>query len=299
MIYIQECPVCGHKGGFTLHHICKDYTTSGEQFNLEKCPACRFVFTNPRPADADLGKYYQSEAYISHTDSAKGFINNLYHLARRYTLKSKVSLVNRLVKGKGALLDVGCGTGYFLEAASKDGWKVSGVEPDESTREQATKRAGEKVHPESELNTWPAESFDAITLWHVLEHVGELEKRMLQLSNLLKQEGVVLIAVPNPDSFDAAIYQEHWAAYDVPRHLWHFRPANLQQLASRNRLKVVAIRPMYLDAFYIALLSEKYKKSSLGVIKAFWVGLRAFFATIANKEKASSLIYILKHDTHE
>lgn len=293
---IESCPVCG-KGDFQAFLTCKDYTVSKANFSIVTCGACNFALTNPRPSDDTLGAYYESDEYISHSNTKKGLISRLYQSVRKHTLKKKLQLVNRESKmtvagKKGSLLDIGCGTGEFLNTCKQGGWNVMGIEPSPSAREMGKKNYGLDVREEDALAGLPAQSQDVITMWHVLEHVPYLNERIQKLKELLRKDGLVVIAVPNRTSHDAAHYREFWAAYDVPRHLWHFRPADMRALMQKNGLEVIDIRPMKFDSYYVSMLSEKYKNGG-GLISAVWRGWIS--NRKAGKEGWSSLIYIIRH----
>lgn len=267
---------------------------SKAEFAIQECSACGFAVTNPRPANEDLGSYYESDEYISHSNTSKGLVSKAYQLVRTYTLKKKIRLLDEQLSGaKGDLLDIGCGTGEFLNACQLAGWQVTGIEPSTSARAAAIQNYKLKVLDELALTRLPENGYLAISLWHVLEHVPDLQERMQTLKRLLKPGGVLVIAVPNRQSGDARHYKEHWAAYDVPRHLWHFRPSDIRSLANQNGFTVDQILPMVFDAYYVSMLSEKYKTGTPNYLTAIW---RAWQSNRnAETEKWSSQIYILKH----
>lgn len=288
---IKNCPVCGSEAQ-RLFLECVDFTVSKAVFSIRTCGACGFAFTSPRPADSDLGAYYESEDYISHSNTNKGIVSRLYQTVRKRTLKRKLSLVNTNGK-KGAILDIGCGTGEFLGTCKQDGWKALGIEPNPSAREQAQKNHGLEVREEEAMNSLAAKSFDVITLWHVLEHVPGLNERVQKIKELLKDNGLLVVAVPNRNSHDAAYYGKFWAAYDVPRHLWHFRPQDIRQLMEKHGMEVVSVLPMKYDSYYVSMLSEKYRTGSNRMIAAMmrgWISNRK-----AGKEAWSSQIYLIRH----
>jgi 2-polyprenyl-3-methyl-5-hydroxy-6-metoxy-1,4-benzoquinol methylase len=214
----------------------------------------------------------------------------LYKVARGFTLDRKYRLVSKYCKGN-KLLDLGCGTGAFLNHAKYKGLDVLGVEPDKGARAFAIEKYGLSVCDETMLSELEASSFGAITLWHVLEHVPNLDERLVQLKQLLHPQGRIFIAVPNPNSFDAQHYQTHWAAYDVPRHLWHFTPITMRKLLEKNGLHLHDVLPMKLDAFYISLLSERYKHGRERYFSAFWNGVKSNLK--AGKHAWSSQIYVI------
>ncbi len=295
---LTSCPVC--KGSSFNHFLdCKDYTVSRETFSIVQCNSCDFKFTNPRPEPKDLGKYYESADYVSHSKSNKGFINSLYHIAKHYSLLKKIQLINRLSK-KGKLLDYGCGTGDFLNTCKVSGWEVSGIEPNDLARTTANELLKTEIKPELSENSFDKNSFNVITLWHVLEHVSELDKTIETLLSFLKPDGVLLIAVPNCNSYDAQVYGKYWAAYDVPRHLYHFVPKTTEKYFKDKGLTLERILPMPLDSFYVSMLSEKYmaqkhKKSAVfGMIRAVWSGFISNLKAISKPGTSSSQIYIFR-----
>ncbi len=246
--------------------------------------------TSPRPKDEDLSQYYESTEYISHTSKANNLVNTLYLIARYFTLRQKRKLAQRLVPQKGKLLDIGCGTGDFLQSCLQDNWNCTGVEPGRQPREIAASKGINTFEELSQVK----EKYQLITLWHVLEHVPDLNQTLNIIHKLLDEKGVLLIAVPNHLSYDAKIYKAHWAGYDVPRHLWHFNQQSMERILQNNHFKLQQILPMKLDAYYVSLLSEAYKGSGiLRYIKAFVNGFISNLTAKSNKQY-SSLIYIFK-----
>ncbi|SNR51943.1 class I SAM-dependent methyltransferase [Lutibacter flavus] len=279
-----------------LYLTCNDYTVSNKKFDLLYNSELDMLETFPQPIGQDLAKYYESSAYISHTDSKKSLTDKLYQIVKSYALKSKLKLIDSFQTEEKNILDVGCGTGEFLLTCKKGGWNVIGVEPNLNARELAISKLNKNDSSIilSDINEITAQQFDVITLWHVLEHVPNLTKYISKLKSLLKPNGVLLIAVPNYKSFDAMYYKNYWAAFDVPRHLWHFSKTSIKKLFSKENLKVNKILPMKFDSFYVSLLSEKYKTSKSNMLKAFYIGFRSNLKAISTKEY-SSLIYIIKN----
>jgi len=289
-----ECPICSNKN-LKPFLVCKDYTVSGEQFEITYCQQCHTGLTQNIPDQASINSYYKAESYISHSDTKEGLINRLYHYARNFMLKSKHGLVSKTSHVQnGSLLDIGSGTGYFLEMMKSKQWQVKGIEADEDARKFAQQQFGLDILPPEELTELPEKQFDAITLWHVLEHLHELNGSWQQFGRLLKDTGRLFIAVPNHQSYDASHYKAQWAAYDVPRHLWHFSPDSLATLARNHGFQIIEKKIMPFDPFYIALLSEKYAANSVGLIRGAWHGGIALLKGLLNVDKSSSIIYVLK-----
>lgn len=291
MEVLKNCPVCGAQK-FDPFISGKDYFLTGEAFDIVKCHACGFRFTNPRPRAEDLGRYYESSDYISHSDTRKGFFASIYQMVRKYTLSRKLVLISKFQQ-KGKILDIGCATGQFLNYMSEHGWNTTGIEPDEKTRSRAISDFGLEVFPQEQLNVFDKSSFNVITMWHVLEHVADIDERMLQLNNLLKPDGTLIIAVPNCNAYDAKKYGKFWAGYDLPRHLSHFTKEDVRLLLEKYGFTIVNILPMRFDAFYVSLLSEKYKSGKMRWMPALWNG---FWSNLTSGQKNgySSLIYVAK-----
>ena len=269
----------------------KDYSVSKETFDLYYDETLDMLITHPQPSLENLGKYYESEDYISHTDNKRSLFEKLYHFIKSIALKNKLNLINSLQPNKGRLLDIGAGTGEFLSVAKNDGWQTIGVEPSDRAKSIAKSKGVSFVEETGELEN---HSFDVISMWHVLEHVPDLDKQIKELKRLLKPTGTLIIAVPNFKSFDANHYGKFWAAFDVPIHFWHFSKTAIQLLFEKEEMKLEKILPMKFDSFYVSLLSEKYKSGKMNFVKAFFVGLQSNWKAKGNFEY-SSHIYILKN----
>ena len=272
----------------------KDHSVSGEKFQLKKNEKYGFLETFPQPKTNQLSEYYKTEDYISHTDAKRNWFEKAYHLVRRFSLKQKLKLINGLKTETKTLLDVGCGTGDFLKTAKENNWTVSGIEPNADARSIANQKTDNSVFDIEQLNNFEINSFDVITLWHVLEHLPDLEHQISILKKLLKPKGRLVVAVPNYKSFDASYYNQFWAAYDVPRHLWHFDQNSISKLFASIDMEIEQIKPMLFDAFYVSLLSEQYKSGRKNIFKGFYNGLRSNLNASRTREY-SSLIYVLKN----
>ena len=289
-----KCPLC--KSGNILNHLLvKDHAVSKKEFTLCRCGDCELLFTNPRPTEEEIGPYYDFKEYYSHEDQVRSFTQWLYQKIRKSSIQRKVGLIESLVKN-GSLLDYGCGTGEFLQEAKKQHWSVQGIEPSDKARAQALGKLPSEVI--ATLGELPDDAaYDVITLFHVLEHIHSLRKTVKSLVNHLKSNGYVIIAVPNPESADAAHYGKDWAGYDVPRHLYHFSQKSMTTFQDQFGLELVRIEPMIYDSYYVSLLSEGYKNPSSGIITRY---VKAFLEGSRSNRKAgkpgnySSNIYIFK-----
>lgn len=274
-----------------IYSTAKDHLVSGEEFQLLYDAEFDMLHTNPRPAEEDLGKYYASENYISHTDEKKGVISFLYQTVKGYALKNKINLIHKLNKGSGKLLDIGAGTGDFLVVAKNKGWEIAGVEVNKKARILAKEKS---VPLKSRIEDFTDQKFDVITMWHVLEHISNYKEVLQTCQSLLSENGVLVIAVPNYKSYDAQYYKNNWAAYDVPRHLWHFSRQSLPKIL-KDTFHLICIKPMVFDSFYVSLLSEKYKTENNFSLKALWIGLQSNLKAIRTKEY-SSLMYCFRKE---
>lgn len=291
MVEIKNCPICGQEKQ-ELYKQVEDHSTSKEIFNIVRCLGCGFLFTSPRPSDQEIGKYYKSDKYISHTNQKTGLFGIAYQALRDRALSKKLGWINKHNQNAGNLLDYGCGTGEFLNHCQKNGWQVKGLEIAEGPRIQAKENYHLNVAEPAELENINPDTFDVITLWHVLEHVSDLRGLLEKLVLRLKPGGKLVLALPNPESYDAEYYQEQWAAWDVPIHFYHFRKQDVKTLADQYNLDLQETINMPYDAYYVSLLSEEYKTGRKNWINATLIGLRSNLK--AKEENASSLTYILR-----
>ncbi|MBL7702997.1 MAG: class I SAM-dependent methyltransferase [Ferruginibacter sp.] len=293
MIHYNNCPVC-NSNNIQQQLSAKDHTVSHQIFSIWHCNHCTARFTQDVPGQDAIGPYYASENYISHSDTKKGIINTLYHLVRKRTLGAKRRLlINSTGMVKGIILDIGCGTGAFLNTMKEAGWNITGLEPDAIARSKAAELYSIQPQEPAKLFELAPASFNAISMWHVLEHVHELHAYIKQIEKLLALNGKAFIAVPNYTSKDADLYKEHWAAYDVPRHLYHFSPQSMETLLNQHGLKLAGVKPMWFDSFYVCMLSEQYKKGKGSIIKAVFNGFISNLKAWGNTRKCSSVIYVI------
>lgn len=286
-----------NKDGLEPFLSCMDHTVSRETFGLFLDRETDLLVTFPRPSESELPRYYESEDYISHTDSKKSLMDRVYQLIKNYSIGKKMKLINALSGNRGKLLDIGCGTGDLLSACEKDGWEISGVEPNKKARELAVNKIESQdciVNDIEEISSDKNNSFNVICMWHVLEHVPNLSEYIGRLKQLLHTDGYLIIAVPNFKSYDAIHYKEFWAAYDVPRHLWHFSEKAIGHIFASHDFEVVDTLPLIFDAFYVSLLSEKYKNGKSNLLSAFKIGLQSNVKARTSGQY-SSMIYVIKN----
>lgn len=294
MVHHNVCPLCSSEK-INLQFGCTDHFVSKKEFLIYKCSTCNFSFTQDYPEEKEIAKYYESESYISHSDTSEGFSDKLYRIARNIMLRKKKLLIKN-ISGlkKGVLLDVGSGTGYFAAFMKRSGWNVRGIEINEKARKFSRSHFGLEIATPAEISTLETGSFDCITLWHVLEHFHDPYLYMSEISRMLKPDGSCIIALPNCSSYDAKHYGKFWAAYDVPRHLRHFDPETFRRFAEKTGFWIEKLFILPLDVFYISILSEKYKGSALHIVKGVLRAVIFLFLSFFNKSKSSSIIYVLR-----
>ena len=290
----DKCPLCKSEA-VKKRFACVDKFATGEQFDIVECTGCGLVFTQKFPDEKEIGRYYESPEYISHSNTSKGFVNRVYHIVRSIMLQSKARKVESLTgRRSGRLLDYGAGTGYFARLMQSRGWDVTAIEKSDKARELAHREFGFEMLPVEALATIKDKELDVVTMWHVMEHIQEPDKMWDELHRILTDSGIAIIAVPNCSSYDAQKYKEHWAAYDVPRHLWHFTPSTIALWAGKHGFSLEKQYTMPFDGFYISMLSEQYKGSRLHTIRGFWNGFKGWTRQCRKDSASSSIIYVFK-----
>ena len=290
MINQIHCPLC--KSELKTIFTTKDYLVSGEKFDIVECSNCRLRMTNPFPDKEKIGNYYESDAYISHAEESKGIFNSIYNMVRSYMLGRKRKIVeNSSGIKQGSLLDIGCGAGHFLSSLKENGWDVKGVDASQKARELVKSQFDiDVITPENWFNS--DETYDIITCWHSLEHVYDPWVYLEKIKTQLSVDGVLIVASPNYESTDGNKYGADWAAYDTPRHLYHFTPTSMEKIMFNNEFLINEIQRMAFDAFYVSILSSQHMEKSM--ISGIWNGFVSWLSCWVNKEKCSSLIYVMK-----
>jgi SAM-dependent methyltransferase len=294
MVHHARCPLCLSEM-IAPHFKCTDHSISKEVFEIARCSSCGFLFTQDYPEENKISGYYESEDYISHSDTDSGVLNKLYHLVRKVMMIRKRDIIEKATGLKtGSLLDIGSGTGYFAFMMKKSGWNVKAIEINEKARISSSRAFGLDVYSPGEITGFEMESLDCVTLWHVLEHLHHPEDYLSIICTLLKPGGICVIALPNSSSFDAKFYRSLWAAFDVPRHLWHFDPSTFRLFSKKSAFKIEHQSVLPFDVFYISLLSEKYKGSKSPFIPGLIRGTWFAFLSLFSRNGSSSIVYILR-----
>ena len=287
----NKCPWCGSNKA-QINLWLKDEFLTKEDFHICECLNCGLLYTMPRPSKEKIGAYYKSDEYYSHQENKKGFVPRLYEAIKKINLKHKFRLASRDLP-VGKLLEIGCGVGDFLHVAENKGWQCTGVEPSEEAREIARQRIKGDLLYSEDLEQLPDQSFDLITMWHVLEHVDDLKWQVAQLQRLIKPNGRIVIAVPNYQSYDGRFYNAFWAAYDVPRHLNHFNKTVITKIFKTSGLSLVSMDKLVWDAYYISFMSEQYKHHLMPLVRGVFRGLVSN-AKARRSGEWSSLVYVFR-----
>lgn len=289
---LNYCPVCKNK--IIKHKFsCNDYLVTNEKFGIYECNDCGVMFTNPRPTENEIIKYYKSDDYVVHTEKKTNIINSLFLIVREISIRKKYKVINRY-NANNRILDIGCGTGNFLAFCKSKGMETTGIEPSEIARNIAKEKYKlNNVYSPENINFLPRNYYGIITLWHVLEHIHNIDDYLKNIYSLLIEEGILLIALPNPESYDARYYSNYWAAYDVPRHLYHFKKDVILKIIEKYNFKIINILPMKFDSYYISMLSEKNINGRIKLIKSLFIGMVSNLKA-CRKMNYSSLIYIFK-----
>ena len=289
----NKCPWCNSENNSKFLEL-KDYFLTQENFEILECNECKLLFTSPCPAPDKIGDYYKSEDYLSHNESKKGIVPTIYNLVKKVNIKNKFKIATnrqQTTDNSQNILDIGCGVGDFLNYAKEKGCNITGIEPSEDARKIAESKLGTKIFSPEELQNIPNESFDIVTMWHVLEHVADLKTEIHHLERIVKKNGRLVLALPNYKSFDAEYYKDKWAAYDVPRHLNHFSRTSIKNIFNTTAFQLIDIKPLKWDSYYISMLSEQYLKHSNPILKATLNGCKSNCKARKSGEY-SSLVYV-------
>jgi SAM-dependent methyltransferase len=294
MVHHARCPLCLSET-IAAHFNCTDHFLSRDVFEIARCSSCGFLFTQDYPEENEISGYYESEDYISHSDTNAGLLNKLYYLIRPVMMIRKRGIIEKTTGLKtGSLLDIGSGTGHFAFMMKKSGWNVKAIEINEKARTSSSMTFGLDVYAPGDITDFEMESLDCVTLWHVLEHLHDPEDYLSIICTLLRPGGICVVALPNSSSSDAKFYRSFWAAFDVPRHLWHFDPSTFRQFVEKSPFKIESQSVLPFDVFYISLLSEKYKGSKFPFIPGLIRGAWFAFLSLFNRSRSSSIVYILR-----
>ena len=278
----------------TKYISCKDHCVSGEFFCLYYDSDLQMLITSPAPKESEADRYYKGQVYQPHSHQQRTLFQKTYSLVRRFSIQQKLRKISKFIDNNKRILDVGAGLGDFVHAADRKGWNCKGVEINSDAVQAANSKGKQFIFPMSYLNQIKAHSLSVITLWHVLEHLPEFELKIQTFKSLLSQEGRLVVAAPNFRSYDAKYFKNCWAAYDPPRHLWHFSQKSISLIFDKFDMEVESVSPMLFDAFYVSLLSTKYQSGKMRILKAFFVALLSNLKAFYTGEY-SSIIYVIKN----
>ena len=296
MIYqdFNSCPLCGAYGQ-TPYADCTDFTVSRESYILMRCPECGMVYTSNPPKECDTSKYDKLDLKLKLGDSPAGLIHKLYYYIRLRMLSRKAHIVeSQSYRTGGSLLNYGAKTGYFSHKMERRGWKVTSIEKYHEERLFSLEMFHHRMFDVPEMDRLHPETFDVITLWHVFEHCYDPNGLLDKFYKLLRPTGILIMACPNIRSTDAMHYGPYWAAYDVPRHLWHFNTTSLSELAHKHGFTLMHRERMPFDCFYISILSEKHKRHKMAFLRGILYGFHCWLVSLAHPDSSSSMVYVFR-----
>lgn len=272
----------------------RDHGISQEDFRIVECSDCKFRFTQNPPDESVIGPYYETSKYISHSADSTTLINRVYYAVRDNMLAQKYKLIRQYTDGKN-FIDIGCGLGYFLNYIKQKNNTVFGIEKSESTAAIVRDKFNITVEsPEFFLENKIEKKYDVVSMWHVLEHLYNPKNYISSIQKIIHDQSIIIIALPNHQSWDGRHYKEYWAGYDVPRHLWHFDASSINTLMSDLGFRCINMHRLPYDAFYVSLLSERYRGNFLSTIRAMFAGVISSIKSWMDVKQTSSIIYIYK-----
>ena len=292
---MEKCPICGHNEFEKVYDL-DDYKITQETFSLQKCTHCTLIYTVDPPLGDNIGRYYESDDYLEHSNRKNDLFSRMYGWGRDLMFGYKYGILKKLGSEK-KILDIGAGSGYFLNFMRGKGYSVTGIEMSERARNHAKEVHNLDIHPDEMFhNKAFKEKFDIISLWHVMEHLYDLNQVVKRFDELLNPNGHLVIALPNYNALEVEIYKKYWNGWDVPRHLWHFSPQSLKHLMNNHGFEIERMKMMPLDPLFNTLLTNKYRQGNavMNVLRMCTVGVMSLISGLFNVEKASSIIYVIK-----
>jgi len=265
----------------------KDYLISNERFVIKEVKN-GLLKTTPNISDSEIYKYYSSGDYLSHNRSVS-FLSLIYTFASKYMLKRKADLISKYINTGDCFLDFGCGIGELVLKMKSRGFVSCGVENNLNAYNACLKK---NISVFKDLISLKSK-FNLISCWHSLEHLSDFTTTLSMFNKLINKNGYLIVAVPNHESFDSKYYGKFWAGYDVPRHRFHFNKDALIRIVEDSNFEMIDSSPMFLDAFYISILSEKYKKNFFSFFKGVLIGTVSTFSYLITKN-ASSHYFVFK-----
>ena len=290
----EPCPLCGASEQIPYAN-CTDFTVSKESFTLMRCQSCGVVYTLDPPSEEQMCRYDKLNLKLKLGDSPTGLTSRLYYHVRSRMLRKKARIVeSQAYRTSGSLLNYGAKTGFFSHKMERRGWKVTSVEKYHEERLFSLEMFHHRMIDVPDMALLQAGTFDVITMWHVFEHSHHPNELLDRFYELLRPGGILVMACPNIRSTDAMHYGPYWAAYDVPRHLWHFNPNSITGLAYRHGFTLMHHEKMPYDRFYISILSERHLRHRMAFLRGMLQGLRSWRISITKRGRSSSLVYVFR-----
>ena len=283
-----HCIICSSKYASSFISLNDRLSNSSKKYNLLKC-ICGFIYLNPRPDIGEINHYYKLDNYDPHKESFNSFWNTAYHYVQKVTLNWKYRIITKYIK-KGSLLDIGGGKGEFAQFINKKGWDVTF----QDNMTDLNRRENNSFFVRELSNVNSTKRFDVITLWHSLEHIHNIKYLFDSINNMLKDSGILIIAVPNMNAPERKFYKYTWAPYDAPRHLYHFNLDSLNKLCQNKGYYIMSKYSLYQDIPYNVILSTS-RYSFFQLIKTILVICYTFLYTLcAGPKYSSSLLIVCK-----
>jgi SAM-dependent methyltransferase len=247
-------------------------------FEVRGCPQCGLWVTSPRPRREDISRVYPTT----------------YHRSRIHQVQNDLPPPTR-----GALLDVGCGVGDGLVLARAAGWDCTGIEVSDEAAAIAAARGFKVIRGDATDDVYPNQQFDRVRCWHTLEHVHDPELLLRRMRDAVKPNGLISLVLPNRKGLTSAVFRHRWYHLDVPRHLHHFSPRDIEALAVANGLSVPSVRHTAspsgllgsLDIFLARILGRDPRLRSRNGLRSIartltWPIARAHLADVVEYELA-------------
>lgn len=299
----SACFICGTEGKDLFHGLKDQLFSAPGEWSLSRCPACSLLWLNPYPVTEDFGLLYST--YYTHQTIKKTVLSLFFDRLTNGVYKSMgykvaeegslgvapyIPFLNEYMKlsilgvkptwGK-KLLDVGAGNGEYLNVMRRLGWDVEGTETDPKAAEFARNQYQLKIHTGilSELSL-PSESFDVITLNHVIEHVPDSESLLRECRRVLKKGGRLVLLTPNSEGLGFRKFGKHWRGLEIPRHIAVFSVSNLGVLAKRLQYDVDTLTSTARISRYLYSTSMHMKQGKMqiggGGNRGYWLALKSY-----------------------
>lgn len=246
MEYVS-CNLCSSDSFTTLFTLRDTLSLTNEIFRLVTCNQCGLVYLNPRPSAEQLDTFYPEEYWWRRGKKTNNVLSklarNFEEWYRTYLLNTEVRLLKKMLNKGSKILDVGCGRGDILYLCKRSGFETYGIELSEKAARNARIEYGLDVYQGSlfEIDFGP-NYFDAITFYHVFEHLPDSLRVLKKANRMLKDEGILVIQIPNIDSLQFKLFSKRWFGLSIPQHFYHFSSRTIEEMLKKANFEIVNIR---------------------------------------------------------